>query len=147
MMTKFRSILRNATDARGCCDAFWHIFDIRETCENNLRAAVRAILAEGLPSLQEIELVSNTRRECEDNSDDTVYAATFMWIVMLNAHRCVYLDLRNPIPQEVVGLEYLCQLRAKNCAYLVAPTYDQLDIRRANILSSKKQARYTCFSR
>jgi len=99
-----------------CFILFRDLYDVRESCEQNLKKIV-LLFIEKKPSLEEILIFSKLRREYECDKNIYTYISAYIWLGLLNAQR-VYNKHHN-----IYGVEYLNVVRS-HCSELLAPTFE-----------------------
>ena len=103
---------RNHTRRRSIL--FSTIFDIRDTCEMNLRR-LTGIFLESTPSISTLTRLGRMRTR-EELIAREAYVITFFWMACLNAYRLLTSET------DLIGIAHMNWLRS-NDASLLAPTY------------------------
>ena len=105
-----RNIFRDSKSIEDFTILFDYIYDIRDSCEENMKRFVNIFLRTYEPSLKECEDFSLMRLLlCSRHSKD-YYVSTFLWLTILNARSVM--NCNNKVYDCCIGVESLLAIRS-----------------------------------
>ncbi len=105
-----RNIFRDSKSIEDFTILFDYIYDIRSSCEENMRRFVHIFLRTYEPSLKECEDFSLMRQLLCSRCSKHYYVSTFLWLTILNARSVI--NCKNKVYDCCIGVELLLVIRS-----------------------------------